>query len=229
MRKLIIALIILTTATSSFAQKQRDELSFKDCQNPLVFQKIKNNTRIMKYTAADGSVLSVGDTIVIGIPYGNLTTTTAGGRITLGGGTIRSNTIRNFQTIILGKPGGFGNIVSAMNGEGPQYAESDMQGEIGIVSEMKVFHKGSKKRPLYLIVILGGPNGRAFGINKYLSVIDYEKSVLAGEIKSLHAPLTRAEAIAKLKEAKELLDLGVIKADKYEKLKKELTPIIIKK
>lgn len=60
-----------------------------------------------------------------------------------------------------------------------------------------------------------------------MSVTDYEKSVLAGEIKSLNAPLTRDEAIAKLKESKDLLDLGIIELEEYEKLKKELTPIII--
>jgi len=225
MKKLIIILIILTTAASSFAQKQRDELSFKDSQNPLVFQKIKNNTRIMKYTAADGSIISVGDTLVIGVPSGKITTTV--GRNIVGGA--ESRTKSNFQTIILGRPVGFTSILSAMNGEEPLNAGSNMQGEKVIVSEMKVIHKGSRKKPLALEVLLGEPNGRAFGANKYLSVTDYEKSVLDGEIKSLHAPLTRAEAIAKLKESKELLDLGIIKADKYEKLKKELIPIIIKK
>jgi len=60
-----------------------------------------------------------------------------------------------------------------------------------------------------------------------MSVTDYEKSVLAGEIASLNAPLNRGEAIAKLKESKELLDLGVIEAADYETLKAELTPIII--
>lgn len=40
--------------------------------------------------------------------------------------------------------------------------------------------------------------------------------------------LTREQAIAKLKETKDLLDLDMITKDEYEKLKKELTPIIMK-
>jgi len=98
-----------------------------------------------------------------------------------------------------------------------------------VISEMTVSHKGSRKKPLALTILLGEPNGRAFGIYKYLSVTDFEKSVLAGEIKSLNAPLTREEAIAKLKESKDLLDLGLLTQQEYEKLKQELTPIIMKK
>jgi len=230
MKKLTITLFILTVTTNIFAQKQIDKLTFEDSQNSSIFEKIKNNTQIMEYTSADGSILAVGDTLVIGTPSGNITNTTAiGVGNTIGGGKARSRTKSNFQTIIMGRPAGFGSIMSALEGEAPQNASSDMQGEIVIISEMKVAHKGSKKKPLALIILLGETNGRAFGINKYMSVTDYEKSVLAGEIKSLNAPLTRNEAIAELKESKDLLDLGIIELVEYEKLKKELTPIIINK
>ncbi|WP_320019482.1 hypothetical protein [Labilibaculum manganireducens] len=53
------------------------------------------------------------------------------------------------------------------------------------------------------------------------------KSSLVGEIKSLNTPLTRVEAIAKLKESKDLLDLGLLEQSAYEKIKQELTPIIM--
>lgn len=229
MKKLIIALIIFAS-TSTYAQKLLDELTFQDCQNSLVFQKIRNNTKILKYTASDGSIFSIGDTLVIGVPSGSITNTTAAGAgNTLTVGKARSRTKSNFQTIIMGKPGGFGSIMSAVAIEDPQNAGSEMQGEIVIISEMKVTHKGSKKKPLALTILLGEPNGRAFGINKYMSTTDYEKSVLAGEIRSINSPMTRDEAIAKLKESKELLDLGIIESAEYEKLKKELTPIILKK
>jgi hypothetical protein len=129
----------------------------------------------------------------------------------------------------MGKPASFGNFMNAMNGESATNASAKMQGEDVVVSEMKVFHKGSRKKPLRLVVLLGEPNGRAFGLYKYMSVTDYEKAVLAGEISSLHAPMTREQAIAKLKEAKELLDLGMMTPEKFEALKKKLAPIIMKK
>jgi chaperonin cofactor prefoldin len=78
-------------------------------------------------------------------------------------------------------------------------------------------------------MVLGEMNGRAFGINKYLSVMDTELAIESGEILLKNRKMTRDEAIAKLKESKELLDLGIIESAEYEKLKEELTPIIINK
>lgn len=229
MKKIILAIIILTT-TYSFAQDQLIELTFEDCQNSSVFEQIRNYTKLSKYTAADGSILKLGDTLVIGIPSGSVTSTTAvGGGYIVGGAKAKSRTKSSFTTIIMGKPAGFGSIMNAMAGEAPENANANMQGEIVVISEMTVSHKGSRKKPLALTILLGESNGRAFGIYKYLSVTDFEKSVLAGEIKSLNAPLTREEAIAKLKESKDLLDLGLLTQPEYEKLKQELTPIIMKK
>lgn len=229
MKKLFFVLVVFI-ATNSFAQNQLNELTFDDCQNSTVFQNIKNNTEILKYTAADGSVLEIGDTLIIGTPAGSTTSTTAvGAGNTLGVGKARSKTKSSFTTIIMGRPAGVGSIMNAMSGEAPENANASMQGEIVVIAQMKVSHKGSKKKPLELTMLLGEPNGRAFGINKYMSVIDYEKSILAGEIRSTNAPMTREEAIAKLKESKDLLDLGVIEQAEYDKVKKDLTPIIMNK
>ena len=62
---------------------------------------------------------------------------------------------------------------------------------------------------------------------KYLtaSAIAFE----LGELINPNAPLTRAQAIAKLKESKDLLDLGLFTQEEYDELKKELTPIIMNK
>lgn len=228
MKKIILTLLILTSANNYAQKKLLQELTYDDSQNSEIFQKIKNNTRILKYTAADGSVMQLGDTLVIGSPTGSITNTTGlgGGGNHIGGGKARSKTKSNFQTIIMGRPAGFGNVMSAMGGESAATAGLEMQGEVVVIAEMKVKHKGSKKKPLQLIILLGEPNGRAFGMNKYMSVVDYEKSVLQGEIRSVNAPMTRAEAIAKLKESKELLDLEMMTQEEYDKVKKELSPII---
>ncbi len=229
MKKLIIAFAFLI-ATNAFAQDQLNELTFEDTQNADVFQEIQNNTRILKYTSADGSVLELGDTLVLGNPSGSTTSTTAAGAgNTFGVAKARSKTQNSFATIIMGRPAGVGSVLNAMAGEGPENAGANMQGEIVVIAEMKVVHKGSKKKPLELVVLLGEPNGRAFGINKYMSVTDYEKAVLSGEIRSINSPMTRDEAIAKLKESKDLLDLGILSQPEYDKLKLELTPIIMNK
>ena len=56
--------------------------------------------------------------------------------------------------------------------------------------------------------------------------IDFEEAIATGEIQS--KGMTREQAIAKLKEAKDLVDLGMMSKEDFEKLKAELTPLIIK-
>ena len=41
--------------------------------------------------------------------------------------------------------------------------------------------------------------------------------------------MTRNEAIAKLKEAKDLLDLGLMSSEEFEKMREELKTIILEK
>ncbi len=184
----------------------------------------------MEYVTADGSVLKVGDTLIIGTPSGRETNTYGvGAGKAVCGAVAKSKTKSCFANILMGKPWGAGNVMMAMNGTSLNYASADMQGEIVLVAKMKVFHKGSRKKPLRVSVLLGEPNGRAFGINKYMSTQDYEKTVLTGELRALHAPLTREQAIAKLKEAKELFELGLMEKEEFEKIKGEMAKIIMKK
>ena len=57
-------------------------------------------------------------------------------------------------------------------------------------------------------------------------LVDIELAIETKEIRS--NGMTKEEAIAKLKESKDLLDLGMIKQEDFDKLKAELTPIIMK-
>ena len=58
-------------------------------------------------------------------------------------------------------------------------------------------------------------------------IIDYETAFELGEIRNSNAKLTRKQAISKLKEAKDLFDLGMMSKDDYEKMKSELKSIIM--
>jgi chaperonin cofactor prefoldin len=75
-------------------------------------------------------------------------------------------------------------------------------------------------------MVIGEINGKAFGINKFLSLLDTELAYSYGEILIKNRKMTRDEAIAKLKESKELLDLELLTQEEYNALKEELTPII---
>ncbi|MFT4972937.1 MAG: hypothetical protein ACI9JY_002143, partial [Saprospiraceae bacterium] len=55
-------------------------------------------------------------------------------------------------------------------------------------------------------------------------LVDIELAIETKEIRT--NGMTKAEAIAKLKETKDLLDLGIVKQEDFDKLRAELTPII---
>jgi len=58
-------------------------------------------------------------------------------------------------------------------------------------------------------------------------LIDYDTALELGEIKNSNTKMTRKQAIEKLKEFKDLLDLELITQTEYNKFKAELTPIIM--
>ena len=58
-------------------------------------------------------------------------------------------------------------------------------------------------------------------------LVDIELAIESKEVRT--NGMTKDEAIVKLKETKDLLDLGLIKQEDYDKLKTELSPIIINK
>ena len=58
-------------------------------------------------------------------------------------------------------------------------------------------------------------------------LVDIELAIESKEVRT--NGMTKDEAIVKLKETKDLLDLGLVKQEDYDKLKVELTPIIINK
>ena len=63
--------------------------------------------------------------------------------------------------------------------------------------------------------------------NKFLAVIDIDKALEYNEIVNENRPLSRSEAIAKLKESKDLFELGLLSEKEYNQIKKKLTPIIV--
>ncbi len=95
-------------------------------------------------------------------------------------------------------------------------------GNKGFKAEIKKFRIYGRKRTGYNVVaVTKTPDGLS---HFWISIEDAIKN---GEIET--TGLNREQAIAKLKESKELFDLGMISKEEYEKIKKELTPIIMKK
>jgi len=102
----------------------------------------------------------------------------------------------------------------------------------------KQFEAGNEKPKAELIKEYIASNGESFKIgdevfinepsgnaNTFQYIIKTELALKFNEI--ISSVLTREQAIAKLKESKDLLDLGMMSLEDYNKIKAELTPIIM--
>ena len=112
-----------------------------------------------------------------------------------------------------------GATAAALSGKAPEPLSSNSSGDNTIIK--KIFVGGTKKAGFKIYVIGKGSCGMCPN-----NTIDFEEAISTGEIQS--KGMSREQAIAKLKEAKDLVDLGMMSKEDFEKLKLELTPIIIK-
>ena len=235
MRKIITLLTItLFTITSINAQRKIDSLTYENTQDINFFKQIKNRTLVKKYRTVSQNVIKVGDTVILGNPtsqeFSSKTYSGTYGNKARGGiSKTRSTSKKTYEFIKMGRPAGFGSIMTSLNGDAQNMASNSLKNSKAIVKEIKAYHRGSKKKPLYLVMVLGEINGRAFGINKYLSVMDTELAIESGEILLKNRKMTREEAILKLKEAKELMEIDMMSKKEFEDLKNKLRPIIMKK
>jgi len=204
-----ILLIFAIYIAAQCSAQDISAINFDQTNDINFYKAIKNNTTVGEYIASDKSTFKVGDEIILGAP------TNASGFDT------------DFKYIQLGKiSAGMGALMSMGDVETPMVPES-FEGRNAIINEIKVFHKGNKKKPLYVVLELVEPNGNAFvTLTKRLSVMDTEFALKYGEIINPNAPLNREQAIAKIKEAKELLEIDMMSQEEFDALKAELTPII---
>lgn len=232
MKRLIsLFTFFLFTIANINAQQKLDSLTYENTQDINFFRNIKNRTLVNKYKTINKNIIHIGDTVILGNPTSQefLSRTYSGsyGNKFRGGiADSRSTTKKTYEFIKLGRPAGFGSVVCALNGDSQIMASNSLKNTKAIVKEIKAFHKGSKKKPLYLVMVLGEMNGKAFGINKYLSVMNTELAIESGEILLKNRKMTRKEAISKLKEAKDLMEIDMMTKEEFEKLKNKLRPII---
>jgi len=176
-----------------------DNLYVSQLSNREYYKKFKGNYEFKYIKLMDGSVLGVGDEVKFGRPVGG--NRVAQTNIGIGSGSV--HTTEAYSTMVLGRLG-----LSVMGGM--QWLPS-----AGIVGTKQKILEIKRSR-----IILG--TDRAFA-----TVLNIEQAFTIGELENLKRPMNRNEAIAKLKESKDLLDLGMMKQEEYDKLKSELTPIIM--
>ncbi|MEJ2881477.1 hypothetical protein [Pedobacter sp. GR22-6] len=234
MKKTVTLFIILLSGINIYAQENIDLLTYENSQDINFFSSIKNGAQVKQYITVSKNSVKVGDTLILGTPTSEeMSTRTYSGsygtRARGGVAQSRSTSKKTYEFIQMGRPAGFGSIMSAMSGDAQNMAANSLKNTTVVVNEIKTYHRGSKNKPLYVVMVLGEINGKAFGINKFLSVMDTELAIESSEILLKNRKMTRDEAIAKLKEAKELTEIDMMSKEDFEKLKKELAPIITSK
>lgn len=101
-----------------------------------------------------------------------------------------------------------------------------MAGDRAFITEIEMA-RVSKKQDFDVLVYLNKVGGGRFVNLKKLARAMIDDALETGEVIDPNAPMTREEAIAKLKEAKELVDLGLKTQEEFEALREKLSPIIL--
>ena len=220
-------------------KKWLDSLTYNQSQDMEFYKNIKSGTKLGEYVTSNGNSIKLGDTLIIGSPttsssynVGHVWGQSSANKNIRSGSAIaigKSSSYQSFATIQLGRPVGVGTVLGTINGYTPSMAGLSFMGEKVVVNQMRASHNGGRKKPLYVKILLGEINGNAFGLNKVLTVLNTELAIEIGELILKNRTMTRNEALAKLKEAKDLLDLGLMSSEEFEKMKGDLKTIILEK
>tara|TARA_Y100000739_G_C20581820_1_gene453241 strand:- start:855 stop:1526 length:672 start_codon:yes stop_codon:yes gene_type:complete len=220
MKKITIALMIIPMFCIS--QIKMPEILKTTTENKISYEqtldieyssKYKDNTKFNQYLTKDNVLISVGDTL------------------TIGQASIDKSIFNNLYS---------GDIKSRDLKECKQLNKSYENKQM-IIHSIYVTHQeyegyntglwnNKKKTPLNIHILLkpikDGSLVSNVMMNPKISIFHLEKSFENMEIVNPNPPISRSEAIAKLKEAKDLMELDLLSKEEYNDLRKKLLPII---
>ena len=203
---------------------KQDSLTYDQTQDIKFAEQYENNTEINFYVTKDGLKISIGDTLTIG-------------NAVINGKKYMFHDV--FSHIVIG------NTQDVYNKEFSSLPHKYAGSKI-IVKSLFVMHEklngfklwpNRKQTPLYVNIFtrslqvklnLENRLAKIFSYSRK-TILDIEKALLLEEIVNHNAPLSKEEAIAKLKESKDLMELDFLSKEEYEKLKEMLSPIILDK
>ena len=177
-------------------------LSYEQTQDITVTSNYSNGDTLSSYIMKDGSEIKVGTKLKFGSPL---------------------NANRKFTRLYFGEYSlGKALLVT------PEQLGDAYSGEEVVVTSIKVQHtKMNKNSPVQIMLFVQNPSVAALARNR--TIFDLEMSIETKEVVNPNAAMTKEQAIAKLKEAKDLVDLGMMTQAEFDQLKEKLTPIIMKK
>ena len=79
---------------------------------------------------------------------------------------------------------------------------------------------------IYVKSVNKGDNISSYFGDSKKTILNIENALTDMEVVNPNAPITREEAIKKLKESKDLMELDMMTKEEYESLRKKLTPLI---
>jgi hypothetical protein len=216
MKKLLTAVITLLIFNTAFSQrlKKVDEFNFSTATKK-EYKGYKNGFDVNKIIT-DFGVFELGNELIINQPSNPVNVN----RNIYNGVKVSNSTI-DFTYVGLGKYSAMGAMAMV------KMSINDANTPITI-ERIRVY-KPALGMPATIVVDFKRKDGKNMGLNKFGNIFNLERAVNLGEIFNPNAPLTREEAIAKLKEAKDLVELEMMSKEDFEALKTELTPIIMGK
>jgi len=208
---LIFAFLIVMAPKSGYSQT----ITFEETRNPEFVKSTRGNTQFEKYVARDGTAIMRGSKLMSGEPTDDRVVTKQLGML--------SNKIvsdREFSYYFEGRQKLVDGFMTGIKKMKPTGRSEDI-----VIIDMQAV-KGSGTQSGRILIQI---TAMVEGTDQYRTIKDLELALEVGEIINPDRPMTRDEAIAKLKEAKDLMDLGLITEAGYNKLREELTPIIMGK
>ena len=200
----IYVVVLICNIQSIYGQ---DTLYYSQIQTKDAVNKFKKFQNFKTYVTNERSILDIGDTLIVGKPSSSATGVTSDGLsikiyVSLTKGIWKTNL---FYT--------------------PSYLVEGPAGSRIIIDKIQIirYRLADKFVAPILTVHFSGHDENVCQIHWI------DQAIISGEIINPHRGLTKQEAIEKLKEAKNLLDLELIPKEKYDSLKNELSPVILGK
>lgn len=219
-RNIVLIIVCIITIQNIMAQ---GSLLYEDLQREGASKIFKKGQEYNTIILRNNHQISVGDTLLIGEPTPGATNslvpatnnTISSVNKIAGISDIRTKT---YMTIVKGELK-VGSIVPPVL----SFLNDGNKGNKIVIDRIYIYYSSKYGVYPYLKTHLVENDGKLF------TILDINQAISNGEVVNPNAPLNRDEAINKLKQAKDLLDLEMITKEEYNELKQELTPIIMGK
>jgi hypothetical protein len=188
---------------------------------------------VERYEAGDGYPVTVGDVLRLGEPSGSSARVSVVGANVSGSATSYGVGVASGSSWYAHIANGtwastIGKSVLAGIAQMPDpaliMAPASLTGTDVRVVRMKL--GGTRKHPVVWMECAFVASRESANASGLLTITDYDTAVRVGEVRLASRPLNRTEAIAHLKEAKDLLDLGVYTPERYEAEKAAMLPFL---